>query len=86
MLVKSISKPSILRDFATYCYHPRMDAGTQYTTQAKADYDTIEGVSIVSKTDFSRKSVTDGIVEEAVIYILHKDTITLVSLWNIDYV
>ena len=85
VLVKSISKTSILREFSTYCNHPRIDAGTQYT-QAKADYATMQKGCIVSKTDFTRKSISDSIVEEAVNYILHKDNITTVSWGNIDCV
>ena len=52
MLVISISKTSILRELSTYCNHPRIDAGTQYT-QAKADYATMQKGCIVSKTDYT---------------------------------
>ena len=85
ILVKGINKTSILRELATTCDHPRIDAGTQYT-QSKVDYETMHSGSLLSKTDFTRKSVKDGIVEEAVDYILHKDNITTVSWGNIDCV
>ena len=42
--------------------------------------------SLLSKTDFARKSVNDVIVEETVDYILYRDIITTVSLDNIDCV
>ena len=85
VLVKSISKTSILREFSTYFNHPRIDAGTIYS-QAKADYDTMEKGCIVSKAEYSRKRVSDDIVEEAVEYILHKDNIATVSWGNSDCV
>ena len=85
VLVKSISKTSILRELSTYCNHPMIIAGTQYT-QAKHDYEIMQKGCIVSKADFGRKSVSDSINEEAVNYILHKDNITTVSWGNIDCV
>ena len=85
LLVKSIPKTSILRDLAVYCKHPRIDAGSRYT-QAKSDYDVMQNGSELCKAEFSRKSVKDCIVEDAVSFILDKDNIATVSWGNTDYV
>ena len=85
VLVQSISKTSILRDLAVYCKHPRIDAGTSYT-QAKFDYDVMQNGSELCKAEFSRKSVKDSIVEDAVSFILDKDNIATVSWGYTDCV
>ena len=85
LLVKSIPKTSILRDLAVYCKHPRIDAGSRYT-QAKSDYDVMQNGSELCKAEFSRKSVKDCIVEDAVSFILDKDNIATVSWGNTDCV
>ena len=42
--------------------------------------------STLTKIDFSRKSIKDGIVEDAVSFILHKGNLTTVSWENVDCV
>ena len=72
LLVKSIPKTSILRDLAVYCKHPWIDVDT-CCTQAKPDYDIMQNGTELCKAEFSRKSVKDSIVEDAVSFILHKE-------------
>ena len=41
---------------------------------------------ILSKTDFTRKSVKDDVVKEAVSFLLNRDNITTISWSNVDCV
>ena len=85
LLVGAISKTSILKDLADYFKQPRIDNGTSYA-YAKKDFETMISGAALSKIDFSRKSVNDDIIEDAVSFLLNRDNITTVSWGNIDCV